>query len=201
MTVFVVHGVRDDISPARRFGSLSLINHAYIHGDELERCGEDNVVPSWCVARINTAVGMFNPATDFLLIAGDHLQLLAMAAILTARFGTFMVLRYDRQLNDYIPVRLHSGLVPPPAVVVESGTDIGDHEHGKTFQDLGCVAPQTNESRNQAFPVCDYCEKRHDTRLACPEYVASRRPSLERLRTILAGIEAPLSRRDPKRPA
>lgn len=131
MTVFVVHGVRDDISPARKFGPLLLVNHAYIHGDELEREGDDNVVPSWCIARINTAASMFDPVNDFLLIAGDHLQLLAMTAILTVRFGTFMVLRYDRQLNDYIPVRLHSGLVPSPTVMVESGTHIGE-QHGET---------------------------------------------------------------------
>lgn len=169
MTVFVVHGVRDDISPARRFGSLRLVNHAYVHGDELERTlDEKNEIPREYRRNMDRCVSEFNPHTDYLLIAGDHLQLLALTALLAGRFGYLDVLRYDRQLNEYIPVRLHSGLVPPPAAVVESGTDIGDHPDGESLrvQDIDPF------------------------------------PELTHARRIRAGLEAPLSRRDPtKRPA
>lgn len=170
MTVFVVHGVRDDISPARRFGSLRLVNHAYVHGDELERTvDEKNEIPREYRKNMDRCVDEFNPATDYLLIAGDHLQLLALTALLAGRFGYLDVLRYDRQLNDYIPVRLYSGLVPPPAAMVESGTDIGDHPNG--------------ESRHK-YPY------------------SAERQYPELFDQIRAGIEAPLSRRDPtKRPA
>lgn len=166
MTVFVVHGVRDDISPARNFGDLRLVNHAYIHGDELLRTLDDyNMIPTEYNINIKNAVDDFKPGVDFLLIAGDHLQLLAMTARLAAVHGSFDVLRYDRQLGDYIPVRLHSGLVPPPAAVVESGTNIGDHEHGEGRRVSNSTA---------RFPASE----------------------------LRAGIEAPLSRRDPtKRPA
>lgn len=166
MTVFVVHGVRDDISPARKFGDLRLVNQAYIHGDELLRTDDDyNMIPTGHNINIRHAVDDFKPDVDFLLIAGDHLQLLAMTARLAAAHGSFDVLRYDRQLNDYIPVRLHSGLVPPPATMVESGTNIGDYPNGEDRRVSNSTA----------------------------RFLASE---------IRAGIEAPLSRRDPtKRPA
>ncbi len=134
MTVFVGHEVRDDISPALKFGELRYINRFYIHGDELERSqlGDDNVIPTGYRLNIERAVADFRPETDYLLIAGDHLQLLAMTALLAGYFDWFRVLRYDRQLNDYIPVRLSSGIVSPRGAVVTSGTDIGDSEHGES---------------------------------------------------------------------
>lgn len=154
MTVFAVHETRDDITPARKFGGVVYINKFYIHGDELEvgrqiatssvtsfdsnnapelvTMANDWVIPTGYRLNMERAALSFDPTRDFLLISGDHLQLLAFTAILTARHGTFMVLRYDRQLNDYIPVRLHSGLVPPPGAVLSSGTDIGENDHGES---------------------------------------------------------------------
>ncbi len=141
MTVFVGHEVRDDISPALKFGELRYINRFYIHGDELERSqlGDDNVIPTGYRLNIERAVADFRPETDYLLIAGDHLQLLAMTALLAGYFDWFRVLRYDRQLNDYIPVRLSSGIVPPRGAVVTSGmasqrepANIGENEHGES---------------------------------------------------------------------
>lgn len=130
-TVFVPMDVRDDISAALKFGQLRYVNRYYIHGDELEPCGEyGNTIPELYRRNIELAVRNFRPDTDYLLIAGDHLQLLALAAMLAGLFGSFMVLRYDRQLRDYIPVRLYSGLAPPGAGVLRS-THIGETDHGE----------------------------------------------------------------------
>lgn len=173
MTVFVAHDVRDDISPALKFGQLRYVNRFYIHGDELERSSDEkNEIPRGYRKNMDRCVDDFNPGTDYLLIAGDHLQLLALTALLVTRFGYLDVLRYDRQLNDYIPVRLYSGLVPLRGSVLGSGTDIGETEH--------------DESHKKDYPICDYCKRNHNPRLACAD-------------EFRAGAEAPLSRRDPRR--
>lgn len=146
MTVYVVHtmdnpSLRDNISQSRKFGELRYINRYYIHGDELDReridiPGSDdgesvqyrdvNIIPRGYLANMERCSADFNPGADYLLIAGDHLQLLALTAILINKSGFLDVLRWDRQLGEYIPVRLHSGLVPPRRSVLMSGTDIGD---------------------------------------------------------------------------
>ena len=133
MTVWVVHPVRDDVSKALRFGNLAFITGGYVYGDLLEEGfspnydGPDYTLPrSFRDSLRHVAVHSFAPATDYLLIAGDHLQLLALTAYLSVIYPSFMVLRYDRKLDDYIPVRLHSGLVPTPLLVLSSVSDIGD---------------------------------------------------------------------------
>lgn len=132
MTVYAVHNVDDNISPALKFGDIVYINRYYIHGDELEgvrhvpRAGVDATpgaktsagvasisrvdwtIPLGYSANMRRVAAGFNPDSDFLLIAGDHLQLLAMSALLANQHKTFMVLRYDRKIQDYIPVRLYS---------------------------------------------------------------------------------------------
>jgi hypothetical protein len=141
MTVYVVHEVKDDLTAARRFGELRYINRFYIHGDELERSpDEKNVVPRGYLANMRRCVEDFGP-NDYLLIAGDHLQLLALTALLVGRFQFLDVLRWDRQLRDYIPVRLSSGIVPPRPVMLASGTDIGDRDHDES---------RSQEDRRQA---------------------------------------------------
>lgn len=138
MTVFVVNEVNDDLSAALKFGEIRYINKFYVHGDELEQDmftgHEEGGTPDLNIPlshRLNMlrVPQVFNPADDYLLIAGDHLQLLAMSAMLAVAFGSFMVLRYDRKIQDYIPVRLHSGLVPGSPRVLGSA-HIGD-KHGQ----------------------------------------------------------------------
>lgn len=164
MTVYVAHEVKDDIRAAERFGELRYVNKFYVHGDELEQVRLDvpgandgvsvkyedvNVIPRGYTMNMERCVVKFQPGRDYLLIAGDHLQLLALTALLINKAGFLDVLRWDRQLRDYIPVRLSSGLVPPRAYVLPSGTDIGENEHG--------------ESRSQNY---DEYEKRETRRLA-----------------------------------
>ena len=121
MTVFIVHPVRDDLSPALKFGGFRFINHRYINGDELvvngdkiptfnEMPGVNWVIPTSFDRNMRNAALDFHPGTDYLLIAGDHLQLLAMTGVLFSWYPSFLVLRYDRRISEYIPVRLYSGL-------------------------------------------------------------------------------------------
>lgn len=133
MTVFVVHPVRDDISKALRFGSFAFITGGYVYGDLLELDpGESwSTIQDWRLPASfrdslrHAAIHAFNPAADYLLIAGDHLQLLAFTAYLSCNYESFMVLRYDRKLDDYIPVRLYSDLAKTTPPVLSSTPDIG----------------------------------------------------------------------------
>lgn len=103
MAVLVVHPISDkslDISGASVYGSLVYVNKRYVYLDELE----DDGMPKDVTNRMLKAVDAFDPDEDFLLIAGDHLQLIAMSAHLSSRWGQFKVLRYDREAKGYAPV-------------------------------------------------------------------------------------------------
>lgn len=102
MTVFCVHQNNDDISDALRYGELRYVNARYVYPDEVD--GER--LPPAFVDNMRRAADEFDPATDFLLIQGDHLQLLAFAAELMYRHAYYKVLRYDRQEKAYYPVRI-----------------------------------------------------------------------------------------------
>lgn len=137
MTVFAVHELqprlRASLDPAKKFGEIRYVNQFYIHGDELERTSDEkNRIPRGYLKNMERCVAEFDPRHDYLLIAGDHLQLLALTAMLIHKRGFLDVLRYDRNIQDYIPVRLYSGLVPPRGGVLVSGTHIGDNDHGES---------------------------------------------------------------------
>lgn len=100
MTVFVVHPINDkgvNIQGATAYGPLKFINARYIYIDELS----DGDIPVEFRNKMLKAVDGFEPDHDYLLIAGDHLQLIAMSALLYERWGNFMVLRYDRKAEGY----------------------------------------------------------------------------------------------------
>ncbi len=132
MTVFVVHPVREDISLARRFGEFRFVTQGYIYGDKLEYhiLSDGNMLPRSITKVLSEAALQFNPELDCLLIIGDHLQLLAFTGMLFQLHDEIEVLRYDRKVEDYIPVRL-MGLVGQGTDVLKSRTDIGDSDHGE----------------------------------------------------------------------
>jgi hypothetical protein len=101
MTVWLVNSVKDDTSAALKWGEIRWISPRYIYGDELDEDG--NIPPDFYVG-MQSAANAFNPTDDYLLIAGDHLQLVTMAAMLGTRHPKFRVLRYDRQAQGYLPV-------------------------------------------------------------------------------------------------
>lgn len=148
MTVFIVHPVNDDLTQAKKFGEFRYINERYVYGDELEEqravymaayvklsdleegiaatCPDkDWVTPETHRHNMMTAAYHFGPNDDYLLIAGDHLQLLHFTFMLAARYQFFRVLRYDRKISDYIPVRLDYRLADRHQSVLQS-SNIGD---------------------------------------------------------------------------
>lgn len=108
-TVYLVNLVTDDITKAKAFGDVRNINYRYVFGDEIE----NEMIPASVVRQMQRCADQFNPGEDYLLIAGDHLQLVAFAAMLSVRHGRFRVLRWDRKAEGYLPVWVHSALPPP----------------------------------------------------------------------------------------
>ena len=106
MTVYVVNINKDDLGPAQRYGELKFINMRYVYPDELERTPLGDGIPAEFVQNMRAHLAQFNPLTDYLLICGDHLQLVAFAAMLGEAFKQFRVLRWDRQANGYVPVMI-----------------------------------------------------------------------------------------------
>lgn len=104
MTVFAVHplGSKTDVSSALVYGDIEYINHRYIFSDEIN----DGQPPPGFWKNVYAHLGEFRPNMDYLLIAGDHLQLVMVTAWLAKRWDDFRVLRYDREAQGYVAVRI-----------------------------------------------------------------------------------------------
>lgn len=108
MTVLVVHPIANkdvNISSAETYGEIKHINNRYVFIDEIE----DEQMPPFITSNMLKAVDQFDPEADYLLIAGDHLQLIAMSAHLADRWGRFRVLRFDREARGYAPIEINVG--------------------------------------------------------------------------------------------
>lgn len=103
MTVFAVHPLgKTDVSSALVYGDIEYINHRYIFADEID----DGKPPVGFWKNINDHLSEFRSNMDYLLIAGDHLQLLMATAWLASRLDDFRVLRYDREAGGYVAVTI-----------------------------------------------------------------------------------------------
>ena len=100
MTVYAVTPIRDDTTPALQFGDIRHINLRYVYGDEIE----NRELPADVQDKLQQAAQAFNPERDFVLIAGDHLQLFYFVAALARRRIRFCALRWDKMAQGYIPV-------------------------------------------------------------------------------------------------
>lgn len=103
MTVFVVNRTDDDISAAEKWGTVRYVNHRYINGDEIT---PDRRIPIEFEEHMAQAAKAFNIREDYLLICGDHLQLLAFASMLARDHAYYKVLRWDRREKAYFPVEI-----------------------------------------------------------------------------------------------
>lgn len=103
MTVFVVNRTNDDISAALKWGDVRYVNHRYINGDEL---ADGNRIPVEFEENMSKAAQEFKCGQDYLLICGDHLQLLAFASMLAQDCPYYRVLRWDRREQAYYPVEI-----------------------------------------------------------------------------------------------
>lgn len=106
MTVWAVHRIKDlDVSQASTYGELQSINTRYVYADEIE----EGQFPAKFKAPLEKAVDQFDPGHDYMLIAGDHLQMIQFAALLADRWGEFKALRFDREAGGYFPVTIKIG--------------------------------------------------------------------------------------------
>lgn len=100
--VFTVHPVEQDISAANVFGTIEYVNDAYVYKDQVDR--ENGEIPDDVMQKIWKVADGFEPDSDFILIVGDHLQMMALTAIVAIYNDKFRVLRFDRLRNIYYPV-------------------------------------------------------------------------------------------------
>ena len=102
MTVYAAHELssKTDISSAAVYGDIYYVNHRYIYADELK----NDRPPKGFDDNVQRVADNFVPRKDYLLIAGDHLQIIMLASALTSRHDGFYVLRYEREAKGYVPV-------------------------------------------------------------------------------------------------
>lgn len=101
--VYAVHPVKDDVSAAEEFGEIRYINTRYIYPDELSADGD---MPPKVSSEIRNAARDFDPEIDYVLIVGDHVQVASFIYTLAGMGKSVSVLRFDRQANGYVPVKL-----------------------------------------------------------------------------------------------
>lgn len=98
--VHPVHGV--DISPASEWGTVRYINSRYVYPDELDN---SNNIPRDFHDRLEEAACAFKEG-DSLVMIGDHVQVVTLVYKLASKGKSFPMLRYDRQVERYVPVRI-----------------------------------------------------------------------------------------------
>lgn len=103
--IYVVHplGKSIDLTQAQTYGGLFYVNNRYVYSDEIDDNGK---IPFNVVENIRRAAHKFDPDRDYLLIAGDHLQLVTLASEISVRKGWYRVLRYDRVAQGYVPISI-----------------------------------------------------------------------------------------------
>lgn len=105
MTVYVVNKTKhEDTSPAQAFGELEYVNFNYIFADQI---APDGSLPAQFVEYMAKAADRYDPERDYVLIVGDHLQLIAFTSMLAVRYSHYRALRYDREAGGYYPVRVN----------------------------------------------------------------------------------------------
>lgn len=97
-TVYVVQGSHNiDLTSASHYGELVRVtkdNFPINFGDDVRH-----------VLAFKTALKNFNPATDYLLVVGDPVNIgLAFAVLLQMGIRVFRVLKFQRQAGQYITV-------------------------------------------------------------------------------------------------
>ena len=117
-TVWIVHPIdKQDLSSAAQYGQFRFINHRFIYGDQIS---DDGHVNEHFLRKMHEAVEEFEPDDDFLLIAGDHLQIAQMCVFLGQTWGSFKVLRWDRRAEGYFQVWLEETLDGVDDAVISS---------------------------------------------------------------------------------
>jgi hypothetical protein len=106
-TVWVLHKIKDDVSPAEQWGKLKYVSaKGYVYADEMEPAHANGyfTLPQVSEQSLKTAVDEFNPRRDYVLIGGDCVQLINFTSAIARKHGKFVSLRFDRKAEGYIPV-------------------------------------------------------------------------------------------------
>lgn len=98
--VFVVHPVLDNITAAAQYGQFQYVCKRYVYPDEIE--GE--LLPDGVKTKIEEAARSYRPGLDYVLLVGDHLQIVALVWAVSKLHRGLTVLRYDRKAGGYYPV-------------------------------------------------------------------------------------------------
>src|SRR5690606_9936348 len=98
MTVFVTNAVSLNLEPARQYGKIRVIGQGFVYVDML---WPDDRIPDDIAWGLQQAAQIFNVPTDYLLLAGDHLQVAHLSALIQHYQGEFRVLRWDRIAQGY----------------------------------------------------------------------------------------------------
>lgn len=101
--VWLVHPTQDNLTSISDLGEIRAVNNRYIFVDEIQN---DQLLPSSFVFAMRQCVRQFRPDLDYLVLSGDHLQLVALAAELGRTYGSFRVLRWDRIARGYVVARV-----------------------------------------------------------------------------------------------
>lgn len=103
--VFVVHPVREDLSAALRYGIIRYVNKSFLYPDQLGGPKGDELPPN-IITALNDASSLFDVDRDHLMMIGDYVQMVTMAVMIAGKCLSYRVLRYDRQAEGYISVKL-----------------------------------------------------------------------------------------------
>lgn len=107
--VYAAHPFRNDrinVKDAERFGVIKYVNEAFVYTDDLDI---EHRIPQLMNDRLWDAVTQFNYEQDYLLIAGDYLQIVVIAGMLGSVMPYFYALRWDQGAKRYIPVKVCPG--------------------------------------------------------------------------------------------
>lgn len=102
-TVWVPHPVKDDLSTALVYGQLRYITDRFVYADEIS---DELEIPNYFLDRYKSAAQQFDPENDYMLLAGDHLQMVLFSAALSSFHSKFRLLRYDRIARGYFEVEI-----------------------------------------------------------------------------------------------
>lgn len=108
-TVWIVHPLTLDLLPAQRWGQIRFINSGYLEASFLAEHGK---LPKDPAERILGAATEFDKLTDYVLFAGDHVQLMQFCFFLAEQGKEFQMLRWDRESEGYYPVKMQFSVRP-----------------------------------------------------------------------------------------
>lgn len=100
-TVWLVHPVKHDMTAVKNYApKIRHVNRRFVYTDEIY----GDRVPMSFRTHLHEAADEFRPDTDYVMLAGDPVQLVLFVAILLKRHGRISTLRWDRLVEGYVRI-------------------------------------------------------------------------------------------------